>query len=143
MKTNATKFNGEGSFLADEAKRIYEFVKEMLEANKAELGQMQEAVQDQLGGKKKKKPKLSISKSAAIGSASLAPSMSTPPTKSSSSSNAATSVAAAAISKPPAATSSATPTSNVIVDGVALGDLSKFADDSDSDDSSTGLIQVD
>ena len=100
MKNNAIKFNGEGSWLAAEAKRIYEFVKTTLDANKAELSSLEEAVKDQMSGKKK-------SKASPKGKASLAAS------------------------------------ADVMVDGVALGDLSKFDDDdTESDDSSTGLIQI-
>uniref|UniRef100_A0A7S1D8C8 Bromo domain-containing protein n=1 Tax=Cyclophora tenuis TaxID=216820 RepID=A0A7S1D8C8_CYCTE len=99
MKNNAIKFNGESSWLALEAKKIYEFVKSTLDANKGELSSLEDAVRDQMSGKKKSKVS-------------------------------------------PKGKPSVSPTADVMVDGVALGDLSKFDDDTESDDSSTGLIPI-
>eukprot|EP00581_Thalassiosira_minuscula_P003003 CAMPEP_0183742818 /NCGR_PEP_ID=MMETSP0737-20130205/64894_1 /TAXON_ID=385413 /ORGANISM="Thalassiosira miniscula, Strain CCMP1093" /LENGTH=2014 /DNA_ID=CAMNT_0025978411 /DNA_START=21 /DNA_END=6066 /DNA_ORIENTATION=+ len=55
MKKNAIKFNGKGSPLANEAVEIWEFVKSTVEENRQEFDQMEEAVRDQMSGKKKKK----------------------------------------------------------------------------------------
>lgn len=57
MKMNAIKFNGKGSPLANEAVEMWEFVKTTVEQNREEFNQMEEAVQDQMSGKKKKKAK--------------------------------------------------------------------------------------
>ena len=56
MKKNAVKFNGKESPLAKEAVEIYDFVKSIIEQNKPEFDQMEEAVIDQMNnGRKKKK----------------------------------------------------------------------------------------
>ena len=57
MKNNAIKFNGRGSLLANEAVEIWEFVKSTVEQNREEFDRMEEAVRDQMSGKKKKKGK--------------------------------------------------------------------------------------
>jgi transcription initiation factor TFIID subunit 1 len=55
MKTNAIKFNGSDSMIAAEASAIYDFVKSRLEANKAELTHLEEAVEDQMNTSQPKK----------------------------------------------------------------------------------------
>lgn len=74
MKRNAINFNGKDSKLGSDATDIYEFVKTTIEQNRDEFDQMEEAVEDQINGRKKKKLK-----SAAKGkiSASKAPVMNT------------------------------------------------------------------
>lgn len=57
MKMNAIKFNGKGSPLANEAVEIWQFVKSTTEQHKQEFNEMEEAVSDQMSGKKKKKAK--------------------------------------------------------------------------------------
>ncbi|KAL7540002.1 hypothetical protein ACHAXR_010808 [Thalassiosira sp. AJA248-18] len=57
MKMNAIKFNGKGSPLANEAVEIWQFVKTTIEQHREEFNQMEEAVRDQMSGKKKKKAK--------------------------------------------------------------------------------------
>jgi len=66
MRNNAVKFNGKESLLGRSACAIYDFAKEQVEQSRAELSEMEAAVQDQLSGKKKKKGK---AKSKASGSA--------------------------------------------------------------------------
>lgn len=53
MRRNAVKFNGEHSPISAEAKEIYEFVKSTIDQNRDEFDQMEQAVVDQLAGKKK------------------------------------------------------------------------------------------
>ena len=53
MRNNAVKFNGELSPISIEAKEIYESVKSTIEQNRDEFKQMEQAVVDQLSGKKK------------------------------------------------------------------------------------------
>lgn len=55
MKNNAIKFNQKGSLLANEAEDIWMFVKNAIAQNRKEFNEMEEAVQDQKNGKKKKK----------------------------------------------------------------------------------------
>jgi transcription initiation factor TFIID subunit 1 len=56
MKTNAEKFNGVNHPLALEAARIYDQVKQTIDANRDELTKMEENLQEMnSGGKKKKK----------------------------------------------------------------------------------------
>jgi hypothetical protein len=57
MKNNAIKFNGAESGLAKEAMSIYDYVKSIINDNRAEFDAMEEAVDDQMSGKKKKKKK--------------------------------------------------------------------------------------
>ena len=57
MKQNAIKFNGRGSPLANEAVDMWEFVKATIEQNREEFNEMEEAVRDQMSGKKAKKAK--------------------------------------------------------------------------------------
>lgn len=59
MKTNAIKFNGKGTPLANEAVEIWEFVETTIEQNREEFNQMEAAVKDQMSWKKKKKTKKS------------------------------------------------------------------------------------
>mmetsp|Transcript_7451 Transcript_7451/g.12004 ORF Transcript_7451/g.12004 Transcript_7451/m.12004 type:complete len:142 (+) Transcript_7451:2161-2586(+) len=59
MKTNAIKFNGKGTPLANEAVEIWEFVETTIEQNREEFNQMEAAVKDQMSWKKKKKAKKS------------------------------------------------------------------------------------
>merc|ERR1712032_802817 len=55
VKTNAVKFNGGGTMLADEAAAIYETAKNMVDASKAELFQLEQAVAEQMSTQSKKK----------------------------------------------------------------------------------------
>jgi len=71
MKRNAVKFNGANSPLAKEAEEIYEFVKSTIEQNREEFDQMEEAVDDQMNGKKKRKAKAAGAKAKAESKASL------------------------------------------------------------------------
>ena len=71
MKRNAAKFNGANSPLANEAEEIYEFVKSTIEQNREEFDQMEEAVEDQMNGKKKRKAKAAGAKAKAESKASL------------------------------------------------------------------------
>ena len=57
MRRNAIKFNGELSPFSIEAKEIYEFVKSTIDENRDEFSAMEEAVVDQLAGKKKSNKK--------------------------------------------------------------------------------------
>lgn len=57
MKSNAIKFNTAESSIAKEAIAIYEFVRDQIQASRAELSKLEEAVEDQLSGKSKKKRK--------------------------------------------------------------------------------------
>lgn len=57
QKNNAIKFNGAESGLAKEAMSIYDYVKSVINDNRAEFDAMEEAVDDQMSGKKKKKKK--------------------------------------------------------------------------------------
>eukprot|EP00546_Thalassionema_frauenfeldii_P017142 CAMPEP_0178897122 /NCGR_PEP_ID=MMETSP0786-20121207/1565_1 /TAXON_ID=186022 /ORGANISM="Thalassionema frauenfeldii, Strain CCMP 1798" /LENGTH=1512 /DNA_ID=CAMNT_0020567625 /DNA_START=435 /DNA_END=4974 /DNA_ORIENTATION=+ len=114
MKTNAEKFNGAQNPLALEANRIYEYVKQVVEKDRDELTQMELALQNM--------------------------------TSSHSSSGRRT----------PKTTTTTTTASNAmdahhhhhhqaesttVIDGMAVGDLSKFSDDSDSDDSGE-LVEI-
>ena len=71
MRRNAVKFNGANSTLANEAEEIYEFVKSTIEQNREEFDQMEEAVEDQMNGKKKRKAKAAGAKAKAESKASL------------------------------------------------------------------------
>ena len=62
QKNNAIKFNGAESGLAKEAASIYDYVKSVINDNRAEFDAMEEAVDDQMSGKKKKKTKAASSK---------------------------------------------------------------------------------
>jgi transcription initiation factor TFIID subunit 1 len=102
MKNNAEKFNGLNHPLAQEANRIYDYVKHTIDAHREELNQMEADLQDMHSGKKKKKK---------AGSASTSPGQSGG--------------------------------DNIMIDGMVVGDLSKFlSDDSDSDDSAAELIEI-
>lgn len=57
MKNNAIKFNGEASPIAQEAIAIHEFVRDQVQACRTELTKLEEQVEDQMGGKSKKKRK--------------------------------------------------------------------------------------
>ena len=57
MKSNAIKFNTESSPIAREASAIYDYVRDQVEANRSELSALEEAVQEQMSGKPKKKKK--------------------------------------------------------------------------------------
>lgn len=107
MRDNAVKFNGKESPLARSACAIYDFAKEQVQQSRAELSEMEAAVQDQLSGKKKKKKK-SKATSKALGSA------------------------AAGLAE----SNSTTMVDGVAVNLGDLGDLSRLGEgDSDSDDS--------
>lgn len=62
MKSNAIKFNGLNTLLAAEAIEIYNVVNRLLESNQAELSHLEEAVEDQMSGKPKKKKKITSMK---------------------------------------------------------------------------------
>lgn len=57
MKANAIKFNGPGTQIAEEAIQIFEFVKSKIEESRGELASLEEAVQEQMDSKPKKKAK--------------------------------------------------------------------------------------
>ena len=57
MKSNAIKFNGDGSAIAEEGIAIYHVVKEKIDENRAELSHLEEAVREQMSGKTKKRKK--------------------------------------------------------------------------------------
>lgn len=57
MKSNAIKFNTEASPIAQEAIAIYDFIRDQVQACRAELTKLEEAVEDQMSGKSKKKRK--------------------------------------------------------------------------------------
>lgn len=57
MKNNAIKFNGESNTISQEAIAIYEFVKDTIDAQRAELEDLETAVEDQLTKPKKKRKK--------------------------------------------------------------------------------------
>ena len=57
MKSNATKFNGPSNPIALEAKAIYDFVKQRIDANRSELTLLEDAVVEVFSGKTKKKKK--------------------------------------------------------------------------------------
>ncbi len=65
VKTNAIKFNGAGTMLAIEATGIYDTAKNMVEASRAELSHLEEAVADQMSTQSKKKRTNSKKSSAA------------------------------------------------------------------------------
>eukprot|EP00934_Nitzschia_sp_Nitz4_P004104 Nitzschia sp. Nitz4//scaffold390_size11914//842//8150//NITZ4_009014-RA/size11914-snap-gene-0.14-mRNA-1//-1//CDS//3329550186//4094//frame0 len=64
MKSNAIKFNGAGTLIAEEGCAIYDIVKEKVAESRAELTHLEEAVQEQMSGKPKKKKKKGSPKSA-------------------------------------------------------------------------------
>mmetsp|Transcript_28066 Transcript_28066/g.56389 ORF Transcript_28066/g.56389 Transcript_28066/m.56389 type:complete len:105 (+) Transcript_28066:4889-5203(+) len=68
MRKNAFKFNGEQSPISAEAKEIYESVKSTIDQNRDEFNQMEQAVVDQLAGKKKTSKKKGASASTATSS---------------------------------------------------------------------------
>eukprot|EP00547_Thalassionema_nitzschioides_P013865 CAMPEP_0194249996 /NCGR_PEP_ID=MMETSP0158-20130606/21866_1 /TAXON_ID=33649 /ORGANISM="Thalassionema nitzschioides, Strain L26-B" /LENGTH=1592 /DNA_ID=CAMNT_0038986661 /DNA_START=214 /DNA_END=4992 /DNA_ORIENTATION=- len=108
MKTNAEKYNGLSNPLALEANRIYEYVRQVVEKDRDELTQMELAVQNMASS-------------------------------SSSNNNNNTSSSGGKIRRKGKQHNTADATQQqqqqTIVDGMAVGDLSKFSDDSDSDDS--------
>ena len=55
MKNNAVKFNTAASHIAIEAMAMYDFVREQVAANRAELTKLEEQVADQMSGKSKKR----------------------------------------------------------------------------------------
>jgi transcription initiation factor TFIID subunit 1 len=57
MKSNAIKFNGPGAIISEEAATIYDQVKEKVEESRAELTHLEEAVDEQLNTKPKKRRK--------------------------------------------------------------------------------------
>lgn len=57
MKSNAIKFNGPGAIISEEAAIIYQQVKENIEEGRAELSLLEEAVDEQLNTKPKKRRK--------------------------------------------------------------------------------------
>lgn len=69
MKKNAIKFNGEHHEISVHAKEIYDFVKSTIDQNRDEFDQIEQAVADQLAGKKKTSKKKGGSASATSSSA--------------------------------------------------------------------------
>jgi Bromodomain len=68
MKSNAVKFNGEASTIAQEAIAIADSVKHLVESSREELSALEEAVEDQMSTKpKKKKKKQGSAKKSATG----------------------------------------------------------------------------
>lgn len=67
MKSNAVKFNGQTSPIAQEAIAIHEFVSNQIESHRSELSALETAVQDQMNGKPKKKVKKGLMKSSGSG----------------------------------------------------------------------------
>lgn len=57
MKSNAVKFNGAGTIIADEGVQIFQIVKDKLEQERGELAHLEEQVQEQLSSKPKKRRK--------------------------------------------------------------------------------------
>lgn len=57
MKTNAIKFNGPTNAIAQEACEIYDSVCGLIEAQRAELSELEIAVKEQMEGKSRKKRK--------------------------------------------------------------------------------------
>lgn len=57
MKNNAIKFNGPTNLIAVEAVKIYDYVKDQVDANRDELSALEEAVEEQMNTKPKKKKK--------------------------------------------------------------------------------------
>jgi transcription initiation factor TFIID subunit 1 len=55
VKTNAMKFNGANSMLANEATAIYDTAKRMVEESRPELSHLEQAVADQMSTQSKKK----------------------------------------------------------------------------------------
>lgn len=55
MKSNAIKFNGIGTLIADEACTIYQVVKDKIDESRGELTHLEEAVEEQMNSKPKKK----------------------------------------------------------------------------------------
>ena len=55
MKNNAIKFNGAGTQIAAAAEGIYDFARQKLEQNRAELTHLEEAVADQMNSAQPKK----------------------------------------------------------------------------------------
>lgn len=73
MKSNAVKFNGEGSPIAQEAISIYDYVRDQVDSSRDELNSLEEAVKELMSGKPKKKKKKGLSKShAAAGGSNVA-----------------------------------------------------------------------
>jgi hypothetical protein len=70
MRRNAIKYNGEQSPFSIEAKEIYDFVKTTIDQNRDEFNEMEQAVVDQLAGKKKSSKK-STSSSAGMNTANV------------------------------------------------------------------------
>lgn len=57
QKNNAIKFNGAGTILANEATAIFDYVKKEVADNRAQFDEMEEAVEDQMNGSRKRKKK--------------------------------------------------------------------------------------
>lgn len=66
MKNNAVKFNGEKSDIAQEAIAMHQFVRDQIEANRPELSKLEEQVEDQMSGKKKKRKGMDSASSGAM-----------------------------------------------------------------------------
>ncbi len=62
MKSNAIKFNGAGALISEEAIAIYQIVKDKVDESRAELTHLEEAVQEQMSGKPKKRKNKGSSK---------------------------------------------------------------------------------
>ena len=68
MKSNAIKFNGAGTLIADESAEIYKFAQDKIEENRGEFTHLEEAVKEQMSSKPKKKRKTKAAPKAAHGS---------------------------------------------------------------------------
>jgi hypothetical protein len=62
MRNNAIKFNGNGTQIAAAAEGIYDFAKQKLEQNRAELTHLEEAVEDQMSSGQPRKRKKKVTK---------------------------------------------------------------------------------
>ena len=72
MRANAIKFNGAGTAIAEEGVQIFEVVKSKVEESRGELADLEEAVQEQMSTKPKKKRTKSKASSKAMSPAEAA-----------------------------------------------------------------------
>jgi hypothetical protein len=68
MRSNAIKFNGAGTMIADEGVQIFQIVMEKIELERGELTHLEEQVQEQMSSKPKKRRKTKASAKSAGGS---------------------------------------------------------------------------
>jgi hypothetical protein len=64
MKSNAIKFNGSGTLIAEEGSTIFQIVTDKIEESRGELTHLEDAVNEQMSSKPKKKKRSKTSKSA-------------------------------------------------------------------------------